>query len=118
MSYQSYSHFARVPIDAGRQLAQLSQVLRLVEELSGEAPRPHRQDAALNDGAEISSIYWDALPVVQRRFDALAAETATWSAAAVEALLSAGEERSPAAARMLAGALHQALGELTSLLRH
>ena len=39
-----------------------------------------------------------ALPIVQRRFEALAAETALWAAAGVEALLAAGDAAPPRAA--------------------
>jgi hypothetical protein len=116
MSYQSPTQFARPPIDAGRQLAQLRQVLLLVEELAGCDASKTSGDDALDEGARISSVYWDALPIVRRRFDALAAETAAWSAAGVEALLKAGEKRSRAAARRLADELQTALDTLTSML--
>ena len=117
MSYQSSTQFARPPIDAGRQLAQLHHVLSLVEELAGAEPRRAGGDEALDDGARISSVYWDALPIVRRRFDALAAETVAWSAAGVEALLAAGEKRSRAAARRLVEELQSALDALTKMLR-
>lgn len=117
MSYQSPNQFTRAPSDAGRQLAQLRHVLGLVEELAGRPTSPSGGDGALNEEAQLSSVYSGALPILRRRFDALAAETAAWSAAGVEALLAAGERRSRAAARRLADELHSALGELTTLLR-
>jgi hypothetical protein len=117
MSYQSPTQYARPSIDAGRQLAQLRHVLVLVEELAGRAPSTTAGDDALDAGARISSVYWDALPIVRRRFDALAAETVTWSAVGVEALLSSGEKRSHAAARRLADELRAALNTLATMLR-
>jgi hypothetical protein len=117
MSYQSPTQFSRAPIDAGRQLAQLSHVLSLVNELAGREPAGADSGEALNQSAKISGIYWDALPIRRRRFDALAAETACWSTAGVEALLAAGEKRSRAAARRLADELQAALNALTTMLR-
>jgi hypothetical protein len=90
MTHQSPTHYSRIPIDAGRQVAQLRHLLRLVEELAGRRAATGADDAALDESARFSSAYDGALPIVQRRFDALAGETATWSAAAVEALLAAG----------------------------
>jgi hypothetical protein len=114
MSYQSPSSFTRAPVDGGRQLDQLRRVLALVEELAGRPTLP----SALDEGAQTSGVYSEALPVVRKRFDALASETAAWSAAGVEALLAAGEKRSRAAARRLADELQTAVGELTKLLHH
>ncbi len=117
MTHQSPTHFPRTPIDAGGQVAQLRHVLRLVGELAGRGAAPSADEAALLDeGARISSAYDRALPIVRRRFDALAGETAAWSAAAIEALLLAGDQRSPAAARRLADELEAALRKLTALL--
>jgi hypothetical protein len=117
MTHQSPTHFPRTPIDAGSQVAQLRHVLRLVRELAGRGPAPGADDAALDESARVSSAYDNALPIVRRRFDALAGETAAWSAAAIEALLLAGDKRSPAAARRLAAELEAALRALTALLR-
>ena len=101
--------------DVGRQLAQLREALRLVERLAGEE-RAHER--ALDEAASISSAYEIALPVVQRRFDALANETALWAAAGVEALLASGNGApSRAAAVRLARQLDGALGDLAHLLR-
>ncbi len=116
MRHQSHSHSARTPIDAGRQVAQLRHVLRLVEELAGRQSSPGAADAALDEGARIGAAYHEAQPIVRRRFDTLAAETAAWSADAVEALLAAGERRSPAAAARLALELDQALSGLAATL--
>jgi hypothetical protein len=100
--------------DPGRQVAQLHEALRLIERIAG---RPARDDGALDDAARLSVAYDAALPVVQRRFEALAAETALWAAAGVEALLAAGEAEPPrAAAARLAGQLDAALKALTALL--
>lgn len=117
MTYQSPTHYPTIPIDAGRQVAQLRHVLRLIEELAGRPTASGADDAALDESARFSSAYENALPVVQRRFDALAGETATWSAAAVEALLAAGGGRTTAAARRLADELARALSDLRKLLR-
>ncbi len=103
--------------DPGRQLAQLREALRLIERIAGQAAAP-RADDALDEAARISAAYDAALPVVQRRFEALAAETAIWAAAGVEALLSAGQSAPPrAAAARLAGQLDTALCDLAALLR-
>ena len=117
MKHQFHSREVRVPIDAGRQVAQLRHVLRLVQELSGSSPNPGANHDALDEGARIASLYDQAEPVVQRRFDTLATETAAWSAAGVEALLSAGEDRSPAAIRKLAEELEKSLSDLKLILR-
>jgi hypothetical protein len=101
--------------DPGRQIAQLHEALRLVERIAG-APRAH--DDALEDAARISDAYDLALPVVQRRFEALANEIALWAAAGVEALLASGHAPpSRAAASRLALQLEMALDELAALLR-
>jgi len=117
MTHQSAAYFVRTPIDAGHQVAQFRHVLSLVEEIAGSRPASGGGDAALDESARISSAYSTAYPLVQRRFDALAAETAAWSTAAVEALLGAGERRSKAAARLLADELAEALSRLSALLR-
>jgi hypothetical protein len=115
MTHQAPPVPASAGPDPGRQIAQLREALRLVERLAGEE-RAH--DRALDEAARISSAYDVALPVVQRRFEALASETALWAAAGVEALLSAGNsEPSRAAARRLARQLDTALGDLAALLR-
>ena len=118
MTHQTTHHAAIAGADAGRQVAQLRQVLMLVGGIAGRRPSPSADDAALDEAARVSSAYGDALPVVQRRFDALAAEAAAWAAAGVEALVAASE-RGPAqhAARRLAEELERTLSDLTAMLR-
>lgn len=103
--------------DAGRQVAQLREALRLVERIAGR-PAQAGRDALLEEAAQVSEAYERALPVVQRRFDVLATETAAWAAAGVEALLIAGAASPPRAAAMrLAADLERALSELAVLIR-
>ena len=100
--------------DPGRQIAQLHEALRLVERIGGEPGGRHH---ALDEAANISGAYAVALPVVQRRFETLANETALWAAAGVEALLASGPvPPSRAAATRLAQQLENALDELAALL--
>jgi hypothetical protein len=117
MTHQSSAYDIRTPIDAGRQVAQLRHVLNLVEEIAGRKQASSGGDAGLDESARVAGAYSAELPIVQRRFDALAAETAAWSAAAVEALLDAGDRRSKAAARRLGDELSKALTQLSELLR-
>jgi hypothetical protein len=116
MRHQSHKDAARLPIDAGSQMAQLRNVLHLVGEIAGRGAASGTDDKTLDEAARISSAYHEAEPIVRRRFDILAAETASWSAAGVEALLAAGETRSPAAAARLAEELEQALTRLSGML--
>jgi len=113
MTHQAPPSPASSGPDPGRQIAQLREALRLVERMAGEE-RAH--DRALDEAARISSAYDVALPVVQRRFEALANETALWAAAGVEALLASGNP-SRAAAACLARQLDTALGDLATLVR-
>jgi len=104
--------------DPGRQVAQLREALRLVERIAGRDGGPSASDARLDEAARVSIAYDRALPVAQRRFDALAAETAIWAAAGVEALLAAGHGAPPrAAAARLAESLARALSDLEASLR-
>ena len=117
MTHQSAHHPAIAGADAGRQVAQLRQVLALVGEIAGRRPSASG-DAALDEAARVSSAYGDALPVVQRRFDALAAEASAWAAAGVEALVAASERGSARhAARRLAEELERTLSDLSAMLR-
>ena len=116
MRHHSQAQFSSIPVDAGRQIAQLRHVLSLVETLAGRPSAPGASDAALDEAARLSSAYDEALPIVRRRFDALLGETATWSALAVEALLQGGSQAPPAAARRLADELQTAFKRLTALL--
>ncbi|TFI56915.1 hypothetical protein E2493_17770 [Sphingomonas parva] len=102
--------------DAGAEIAQLRQVLVLVEEIAGRTPA-RLDDGALDEAARVSAAYGVALPIVQKRFDALAAETATWAAAGVEALMKIsadGRPTGPAAGR-LADELRKALARLRDI---
>ena len=102
--------------DPGRQVAQLHEALRLVERLAGR-PAEDR-DCRLEAAASVSDAYDRALPIVQRRFDALAGEASVWAAAGVEALLAAGRKApAHAAAARLAAQLDAALSELSELIR-
>jgi hypothetical protein len=102
--------FAYGTADAGGEIAQLRQVLALVEELAGTGSEPGV--AALDEAARVSAAYQAALPIIQRRFDQEAARTARWSAAGLEALVTLEERGWPVkpAAGRLAEELHKALG--------
>ena len=117
MTHQSPTTYSLSPIDAGRQVAHLRNALELIGELAGRSPAGGADESALDESARISSAYEQAHPVVQRRFDAFAAETAAWAAAGIGALLESGEERSAAAAERLAEELEEALSRLESLVR-
>lgn len=117
MSHQAPPPAPTAGPDPGRQLAQLSEALRLIERIAGR-PAMAAGDDELDEAARISAAYDAALPVVQRRFETLASETAIWAAAGVEALLAAGQSAPPrAAAARLAGRLDAALSEMAALLR-
>jgi hypothetical protein len=104
--------FAYGTADAGGEIAQLRQVLGLVEELAGFGRAP--ADPALDEAARISAAYGAAMPIVQRRFDQEAARTARWAAAGLEALVTLGERGWPVkpAAGRLAEELRKALAQL------
>jgi hypothetical protein len=105
--------FAAPPAgDPGRQIAQLREALALVERLAG---RPAPVDEGLDEAARISAGHDRAPPIVRRRFDALAAESAVWTASGVEALLAGGEQPSRAAAARLADSIRATLAELRTL---
>lgn len=116
MTQHSPAQFRSIPVGAGGQVAQLRHVLSLVEALAGRHGEPDGSVAALDEAARLSSAYAEAFPILRRRFDALAVETAAWSAAAVEALLQCGGQAPPAAARRVADELGAALKRLTALL--
>lgn len=117
MTHQSPHRSIPGLADAGGQVAQLRQVLALVEEIAG------RQGAAegdrLDEAARVSAAYAHAWPVVQRRFDRAADETARWAAAGVETLLALSDGGRPAgaAAAVLAGALRDSLRRLGAIVR-
>lgn len=114
MTLQSPPPQAAAGADAGRQLAQLREVLRLVEQIAGRGSAAGR-DSALDEAIRAGAAYGDALPIVQRRFDAQVAETVAWAAAGVEALSLSGGPR--AAAARLADELKLAIEDLVKLLR-
>ena len=100
--------------DPAAQIARLRELLRLVEQVAG---REDRTEYRLDEAARLSDDYDRALPIVQRRFDLLAEEVASWATAGVEALVVAGSEGSPgAAAARLADRLDAALADLSGLL--
>ena len=103
--------------DAGGEIAQLRQVLALVEELAGGAAGKEAGERALDQAARVSAAYDAALPIVQRRFDLHAAQTARWAAAGVSALLTLTEGGRPVgpAATRLAAELRKALAELREI---
>jgi hypothetical protein len=118
MKHEQPSSAAPGLADAGGQVAQLRQVLRLVEELAGRGAAP-ADGAALDQGARISDSYARALPIDQRRFDLHAADTARWAAAGVDALFRLEEQARPcrAAASTLAERLARGLRELEAMVR-
>lgn len=113
--FQTADTFLPVAEDAGRRIAHLRHVLGLVSQLAGRAAPAGDADAELDEAARVSAAYACALPIVQRRFDALAAESATWAAAGAEALLDAG--KAPHAAAQLAAELDGAVESLRTMLR-
>jgi hypothetical protein len=102
--------------EAGLKVAQLRHVLGLVEQIAGRESGDGAAEAALDESARISIAYEGAMPILQRRFDALAAESTAWAAAGVEALLAADGDPSPAAAARLADELDRALAKLAAVL--
>lgn len=106
--------FATTPSDdPGNRIAQLREALALVERLAG---RPATDaETSLDEAASISARHDRAPPIVRRRFDALAAESAVWTASGVEALLAAGEHPPRAAAARLADTIRATLAEMKAL---
>lgn len=118
MTHQAPPSSAPSGADPGQQIAQLREVLRLVEQIAGVELHGDRHDVQLDEAARISVAYDGALPIVQRRFETLVAEATDWAAAGVEALLIAAETAPPqAAAARLAVQLERTLNELTDLIR-
>jgi hypothetical protein len=120
MTHQVSTRYAAGSVDAGRQLAQLSHVLRLVEQIGGIGQGARAAETALDENARISGTYSDAAAIVQRRFDALVMETSIWAATAVQALVAARDDPEPprAAARRLADELATSLDALLRILRN
>ena len=118
MTHQPRPVHVPATADAGRQIAQLRHVLGLVGQIAGYKRSLPDAEAALDEGARITAAYEQAMPIVQRRFDTLAAETASWAALGVRALIKAKGSSNPrAAAGRLALELEQSLRELTGMLR-
>ncbi|HEU0134803.1 MAG TPA: hypothetical protein VFR28_08265 [Allosphingosinicella sp.] len=117
MTQQQPPFYAPGLADAGAQIAQLRQVLALIEEMAGRVPLIP-QDRLLDEAALVSAAYARALPIDQKRFDSLAAETARWAAAGVGALLKLDEAGMPvrAAADRLADELEKGLAALAQRL--
>ncbi len=117
MTHQSFDAAIAPPVEAGAQVARLRHVLADIEGMAQTARPGGAGYRALDQAARISAAYDRSSTLVRRRFDALAEETATWTAAGVEALLAAqtsGVEPRAAAAQ-LAGELERALGDLARI---
>lgn len=114
MTQHDFPSYAPGLADAGGQVAQLREVLALVEEIAGASARSPG-DGAIEEAARISGAYAAAEPVCQRRFDDLAGQSARWAAGGVETLLILREANRPCApaAAVLARALRKALAELS-----
>lgn len=112
MTHQPPPFSAAPAEDPGRQVAQLREALALVERLAGRQPE---RDSGLDEAARISAGHDRAAPIVQRRFDALAAESVLWTTAGLEALLAAGDPPPRAAADRLAGSIRRTLAEMQAL---
>jgi hypothetical protein len=96
-------------------VAELRHVLGLVAEIAGR-PRTRTEAEGLDEAARIEAAYARAWPISQRRFERLAAETATSAAAGVEVLIALEEQGRPtrAAARRIADHLEEALKGLAA----
>jgi hypothetical protein len=120
MTHQSSDHHAVGRNDVGRQVAQLRHVLSLVGKIAGQDAVALAADDLLDENARIIGAYSNASSLVQRRFDAFAAETSAWAIAGIEALLAAGDGDGPprAAATRLAADLETALRRMSKLLAY
>jgi hypothetical protein len=118
MTHQSTHPYMPGLADAGGQVAQLRQVLALVDEIAGRQQAPVK-DQGLDEAARVSAAYAHAPPVVQRRFDRLAGETARAAASGVETLLQLSDTGRPAAAAasVLGDTLRNALRSLAGIVR-
>jgi hypothetical protein len=117
MTHQSFDSPAARPIEAGAHVAHLRHVLGIVHEMAEFAERGGAAYHALDQAARISAAYERSLPVVRRRFDALAEETVTWTSAALAALQTARLSGNPprAAAAQLAQELDDTLAALARM---
>jgi hypothetical protein len=116
MKHAQGAYLAPGLADAGAEVAQLRQVLLLVEEIAGGAAA--QSDTALDQAARIGAAYERALPIDQRRFDHFAADTARCASAGLQALLQLEEQGLPCrvAARVLAEKLVQGLRDLEGII--
>src|SRR5438093_9082427 len=97
----------------GGELAELRHVLTLVQDFAG---RSSSSGDALDELARMTSDYARAPAIVQRRFDALAAETAAWAAVGIKALIACSSSNPPrAAAARLADELGRAVKRLAKI---
>ena len=104
--------------DPGAEVAQLRGVLSLAGKMAGR-PAAADENSALDKAARMSAAYGDAMPIVQRRFDAAAAEAAALAAAGMKALVALQDGRRPTgpAAARFADELALALGRLGAILK-
>lgn len=112
MSKLAPAPIAEVRPAPAEQIAQLRAIHALVDELAGNAPE--RVGAV----ADIDRLYDRASSIAQRRFDALAGETAAYAAAGLSALIagrSAGGMVAGAAAH-LARAMARSIRRMEALL--
>lgn len=118
MSHQAHPYSEALPIEAGQQVAHLRHVLALVEQIAG-SDRPTGSYQALDEAARISAAYDQSLPIMRKRFDALAEETITWAAVGLDALQEAQKDSGTprAAAVQLALELNAALTGLAHILQ-
>ena len=112
MTHQAPPFSAAPGPDPDQRIAQLRELLRLVERIAGQSGST---DSGLDAAARVSAGWDRAAPIVQRRFDALLAESAAWAAAGVEALLAAGEKPPRAAAARLGAEIRRTLAKLETL---
>ncbi|MBB5684733.1 hypothetical protein [Sphingobium boeckii] len=112
MNQQSASSISTAPVTPGTQIGELRAILGLVHALAGNEmgiDRPEMTDADVR--------YAAAAPLVRRRFDALASETAAFSATGLSALIG-GRERgnTKAAAAYLARSMDRAIVRMEKML--
>jgi len=111
MTHQSPLSANPAAVDPGRQVTQLVEALELVQRVAGTG-RPVRR--FLQEAASLGRAYDLAPPIRQRRFDAQANEAAAWTAAGVEALISAPRV-TPRAAALLCERIEEALEKMFAL---
>ena len=103
--------------DPAQAIARLGAVHDLVVELSGGAPQPALADIRWKDDPE--ALYARAPTLIQKRFDTLAVQTASFSAAGVAALIAVRGERTEAhraAADHLAAEMRRSIRAMAAML--